>query len=593
VVEEGKWKGRLWPCGGSKNIPNSTLASTSTNGPTPTQTIGDTYPVFSSVYSDDKAVMNTCRCKDDSQFSASDTECICDESPLESDRVIGCRGLLRRAERYLLQKRYKEALFAVNQAFVRMSKSHDKRLEKPRRKQEKELVLLSPTLRLPGRRHVFQFAVSLLEPTNQPDILDVSHQLAAIGLQSWHELSSRDRMEQGLYLPLGTGKTSTVRRHAWKHLEPTLTYFDIPQETSVETKLGTEENLPTVDLEQSFFRALSLDLMSVWIPFWEAHGYEKQSFGWATQILLVASSWIHSENGSENANVEKKMTKNEETIWLYYVCHQLPHIKDTEFALHMLQLISTTSDDGLRKNSSFGLPRTINELVERAWDSYGVHRDTIDQLVVTLKKLMTDVVEENKDELYVRLGGSIVSFEVLSKAHASLRNLLRKHDKKHNIQRRQRQPPTELTTARLDNLPQNGLQAPVSNGIVSIEESDRCIPSGYKFFLSLSTHVKIQGGRVLEWISRVLREGLWNIQTTSNIQDVRDNKVTLYRRRHIQTIALSLAFLIFSFRHRRLVERLGKIVVVALLEPIRELIDALLLPSQRAIGHDERTSQAG
>jgi hypothetical protein len=286
-----------------------------------------------------KAVMNVCRTNNGSLFSAS--KGIHDEYQTELLDSVGSSSLLQQAERYLLQKRYKEALFSVNQAFVRLPTTRDTMLENPRLKEAKKVVLLSPSLKLPSRRRAFQFSVSLYEPENQTEKMDLSQQLAVIGLQSWHELSSRDKMEQESILSLGTGKAPFLRKQAWKHLEPILNYFDISQDTIIETKSRAEEHVKMFLLDLSSCRTLSLDLLSMWIPFWEAHGYEKEAFGWATQILRAISTRIHSEDPYG----ERRMTKNEETIWLYYVSHQLPHIKDFDFAHQMLHLTTTASGE--------------------------------------------------------------------------------------------------------------------------------------------------------------------------------------------------------------------------------------------------------
>ena len=105
--------------------------------------------------------------------------------------------------------------------------------------------------------------------------------MAAIGLQSYHELSRKvEKEERQRY-------HADVVDDRWMHLRAILDYYDAGDASDVGPKL-TVASPPKKEppLRRHRPHVLSAELLiTVWIPFWESNGYELQAFMWTLQTL--------------------------------------------------------------------------------------------------------------------------------------------------------------------------------------------------------------------------------------------------------------------------------------------------------------------
>ncbi|KAG7371854.1 hypothetical protein IV203_017996 [Nitzschia inconspicua] len=504
---------------------------------------------------------------------------------------------LHNAERHLLQRQYKEALFTVNRAFVQMIEdlSDENEYQHPNKHGQKDILLLSPCIQRPGKRKKFQFSVLLTDedPVQQ---LDLTHQLAVIGLQAWHEISVKDRahFSQSPRNRRSCNGSSEISNNAWKQLEPILNYFAVDQST--ENSICKSE--PTNRLKKSHksrCRALSIDLLIVWIPFWESHGFDKESFLWATEILLSLSNRMRGEQGTNL----RTMTHKGEVIWRHYLCNQLPHVKDSNLASRIMQSISKANPGN---EDDFALGASLSTVVENNWNNVQLHNETIHSLLRTMTALLDDDEDERKDEANLAPKNDfLVNLDTLRKAKRNLLLLLRKNDTTPYIASQQQQalhPVRKQKSILSDgNIPEQQSRRirSVSNDETMIrmssEHTNGSFSTDFSSLSSVTAFLRQQRNRIVQWLSKFLGSGnqAETRDTFPSIMsfwlDTNPDDVTgiVERRRKLQTFALSLALLLLSWRQRHLMRRLGKSIALALLAPIRELVDALVVapPSHR------------
>jgi hypothetical protein len=505
-------------------------------------------------------------------------------SPAARDENSRIATLLQTAERHFLQKQYKDALFTVNEAFLVMSmtaRRNDSIKRQHNQQASNEVLCLSPPIRLAGRRRKFHFSVFFADddPRMSSDAeKSVAYSLAVIGLQAWHELSAKE-----VYSPVPSKRarsaaTPSISKQAWKHLEPILRYF-------TDCVNGTNDSFGHLE-GQSYPRELSMDLFVVWIPFWKSHGFDREAFVWATQLLLAVSS------RTRDVRKEAKMSRNEEAIWLHYVSDQLPRLSHPATASKILRYISASNE--LTTSGDFPLcfDESLISHIAPAWDGRRLCPETVDYMLETIETLVNEGGEERKVELNLLQGDSIVSVSSLTKAHKRLLKICQMNEKRSNTraarqQRTESNPHAGPDSATLQHSSSTGPNERHELANLSISKNWKSKFSGISSFLHFATHASFQRNKVLDWVSRTLH----GAKGTGN-SNAENDKTMAQRRRKLQTIALSLALLLLSWRQRRWVGRLGKSVAFALLAPIRELVDALVTPSPRSLVQDERTRGA-
>lgn len=259
-------------------------------------------------------------------------------------------------------------------------------------------IRLFPSIRLPSKDHEksFTFVATVLDYEDSWFISSSSSiaarsviidRLAGLGLQSFHELSSivrrQRKQQQRKRKTNNTALTATMkgRRRRWQcrqknihneqehddndnddiderwmHLTSVLDYYDNEDEDEKDnqsnvmdmtfsaeaTKMGntiSKENNSHISMYKCRhrLRVISAELLSIWIPFWESHGYKLQAFMWTIQVL-------HHYSPSKQLLLrpESPTTTIEEGLWMRCVCHQLPRYsgKNATFAKFILGIIT-------------------------------------------------------------------------------------------------------------------------------------------------------------------------------------------------------------------------------------------------------------
>jgi hypothetical protein len=509
--------------------------------------------------------------------------------------------LLNKAERSFLRKDYRQALVFVNEAFGFLER--DESISKVSQTSNEDIVTLSPSIRVPPqiestliaennrKSRTYQFTVvktaklssrrysrCRCQPPPQ-EYRRVADDLASIGLQSWHELSMKERKSS----PAATTSSETAihiatSNEGWKFLKPIVQYYSL---NNVNKRSG---------------HAISMGLLLVWIPFWESHGYEKEAFLWTAQVLMAAAA--ADNDHVEDANEEKKDTadnesgnttqigKNnleskslEELLWLHCICNQLPHVHDSQFALQILKVVSTGATIS---------PDTISiETVERKWSTQSISRETLNSLLSFLES-----IETNDASISISSRSIIKAIEWLSKQHQECEDP--KNIKKNvNTTKRERPPDSATALSSLNSdastgsetesstiitLPDESLSWAVSPACPKVDES-RIFVWFKRTVYDLAEMIKGDKTKLRTIVAQLFVAGGENFGSNRN----NDSAISSVRGR-ISTAAFSVAILLLSWRHRRLFSRISSSLAWGLLAPIKELVDALLMGASSSGG---------
>jgi hypothetical protein len=503
--------------------------------------------------------------------------------------------LLNKAQRSFLRKDYRQALVFVNEAFGFLEQ--DASISKVSQTSNEDIVTLSPSIQVPPqiestliaennrKRRTYQFTVvkttklssrrysqCRCQPPPQ-EYRRVADDLASIGLQSWHELSMKERKSS----PAATTSSETsihiaTSNEGWEFLKPIVQYYSLK---NVNKRSG---------------HALSMELLLVWIPFWESHGYEKEAFLWTVQVLIAAAA--ADNDHVEDANEEKKDTadnesgnttqigKNnleskslEELLWLHCICNQLPHVRDSQFALQILKVVSTGATIS---------PDNISiETVERKWSTQSISRGTVNSLLSSLAS-----IETNDTSISISSRFIIKAIEWLSKQHQEYEDP--KNTKK-NVNTTKRKRPPDSTTA------SSSLNSDASTGSETESTIITLPDESLSWVVSpRTTCPKVNESRIFVWFKRtvydlaeVIKGDKTKLRTIvaqlfvaggENSGSNRNNESAISSvRGRISTAAFSVAILLLSWRHRRLFSRISSSLAWGLLAPIKELVDALLM----------------
>ena len=434
-------------------------------------------------------------------------------------------SVLREAERCFLQRDYKRSLLLVHSWFEKNQRELLTNASSlatttttsaaaviPRSSTKNTVIRLFPPIRIPCEQYKNssssnneRVVTSLYLKTDLACISTptCSDQLAAIGLQSWYELS---KLERKLQSP----------QYRW--LEGILHYY-ARQETSLSIEL----------------------LTTVWIPFWESSGHEREALLWTMQCL--------------------RGTRREENIWLRCVCHQIPtHVNNSGLAKKLFDMITE------EPTMEYSLEEIWKEMMNQ--DSSDATKDSdktrqqdssvIRALVESLDSYLDD--KRGTPETNAPIRHACVSKKTMVRA----RRLLS----------RQEQDQQHKTRTKED----EGLQTPQRNkrnGDESMIMPKTNLSQG-----SLPDTLRV-GATTLPSLFRSLPRKLSaTLQTlfrlvcknrSGQLKDVDQ----LCLRKHLQQALLSMVLFWAGWKGRRLLIRCGRTVVWASLAPLRELVEAL------------------
>jgi len=170
--------------------------------------------------------------------------------------------------------------------------------------------------------------------------------LAVIGLQSWHELSLTERRQQRKKKHRKTA-TPDTNINRWSLLVDIFDYYQghtTGDESYHQTKIRGR---------------LSVELLAtMWIPFWESNGFEREALAWTIQVLhsiqsrsLSSSSTVlHPSSPTISTKSSSKKRSIFEELWLHCVCEQLPRYlsKSPQLATKIFQIVTYRNDCTLK-----------------------------------------------------------------------------------------------------------------------------------------------------------------------------------------------------------------------------------------------------
>jgi hypothetical protein len=477
--------------------------------------------------------------------------------------------MLHKAERYFLQKKYKEALFSVNQAFVHLQAAEHS--PNNQRCQNGNVIPLSPPLQILGRKYTL--SVILINHENRIDELShtVSQQLAAIGLQSWHELSKTEKAErrrQNSTRQSLLRNTDFYGRHAMKHLEPILNYFSVKEQGFISDSNGKNSFRHGSDMDAR--RALTLDLFLVWTHFWQSHGCEKEVLTWTVQVLMASCRLrLECQTGKDGETNEAKWQR----LWVHCVSHQLPHLNNANNIRQILRAISTIPDSS-HEWDGVSLKDACMDMRDDC------SSESVDALLDTLQE-MQSVRNEDKEQSQLKGVGSasccLIPPDCITAAKTRLTKL--HHGQNQSVVSRLKgsQTDDEMAPCNVMTIKQNGQsQHNVFDGFRNNVQRTSSVPNSVVTEDPSSLYMRLKQTRLLSWISQTFRDFvLQALNKNAQCGSCADEDVSFQWRRRFQQTALALAFLLLSWRQRKLVSRVGKLMAMALLAPVRELVDAL------------------
>ena len=317
---------------------------------------------------------------------------------MNDDNRIAVSSLIREAERCFLRKQYSRSLLLVDRYFRSLgdSKHYDDDNNNNNNNgngndiseeiiAEETSVRLYPSILLLSKDHyqaegkkqkIFTFFAAVVDHDEDPQSVSLgpsspmtqsmttmTDRLACIGLQSFHELSLIERRQRNKYrrknnndemnnttactgrtaadIPIGDDEShfngdnnDTIDDERWMYIMQILDYYNDENShhiVSPTSLVSGRRRRPS--------RALSVELLSIWIPFWEYHGYELQAFVWTIQVL-------HYYSPTELLPEQPTTTMIVEELWVRCVCEQLPRYsqKNCTFIQLILRLITEISD---------------------------------------------------------------------------------------------------------------------------------------------------------------------------------------------------------------------------------------------------------
>ena len=309
----------------------------------------------------------------------------------DHNRTNDVSSLLRKTERCFLRKQYSRSLILVDQYFrnENVSKIREPNRETSSSSGTANVIRLFPSIVLSQKNQKninnddinkneksFTFVAtvlgygedsrSILSTSSSPAATNslIVDRLAGLGLQSWHEQqrkknTSKTAIMKGRRRRRRQNNEKHTKYHdddiddRWMELMEILDYYDNKDENEIgnrnksngiDRKLSvtldatktriinsSQTNESPISLYKFRHRhggALSTELLStIWIPFWDYHGYERQAFMWTIQVLHYYSpskiSLLQPPPAS-SASASASATTIEDELWMRCVCQQLP-----------------------------------------------------------------------------------------------------------------------------------------------------------------------------------------------------------------------------------------------------------------------------
>ena len=548
--------------------------------------------------------------------------------------------VLRESERSFLKRDYKRSLFLVHCYFEEKNKVSTRSHSNPMspnpqsttqdsspRVEENSIKMdsfkLVPPLRIPSnsRTRTFSFVVDfpfvqVPKATSISTNCSLLHeeivaaaseaaavdQLAAIGLQSWYELS---KMEEQLSRKQRSANSST--RHRWSLLVEILDYYAYSCDRNVTFQKEEEcQSRPK--------GRLSIEMLaSLWISFWESNGCEIEAFVWTIQYLHLS---MHS-----GATFQTKTAANKkilEELWLRCVCQQIPSYlnNNKELAQKILNIVTEKRKVPLQSSDFQDLFKEIN--VARKSKATGFARinpDAVNSVLVeSLDSYLKNGEGDNESD-HVS-----VSRNTVFEAHHWL---VRQQDNQRSETARGNQNQVQEGQADCERLDKIALQdsstkmpgidysSPPTTGFMDSGVPLAAIPFAQKAFDFLSKLGKrlplralvaardifqrmflrilpgmenwsdsfgeILKARVLQLVCSTY---LFSVSDPTQAGDAelsqqqKEERLQILRQ-HLQQALLSLVLFWAGWRGRKLLWKAGKGAVLASLAPLREILEAL------------------
>ena len=466
-----------------------------------------------------------------------------DEHEHEHERS-GNRKRLRQAQHLFLQRKHLQALSLCNRYFERANakQSHNRHPSKntnnkTNKKKQKHKHILLPVVTIQ------QFVIDDREDTKTPRRFavvgcanddktrdDEEDALAAILIQSWQELYSKER---NISSKRGSG--------GWNHLQPVVDWY-------------SNHNHP---MSMEFF-------VTIWIPFWEHHGYRLEAFEWTRKVLLSFHHQEEEEEGAETSASSDPTTHSgvkyyydDDQLWRHCFLEQLPRLADANTARYIAQ------------SMLFGTTTTTHVVVpNQVVFQNEIQMDSVKSLIAVFERLPehnnnnnNNDDDDDDDENEEGSNNDRIRQLVLQ----SLKERLQ-----------------EVSTATRSSTSNKDTNKDWKQGTSETQVSSTALaePSATTVRQILGRSFR-SSGSWKEWIRCVVRDFVFQhlsqntTTTTSSSPPQLSSLWSSLSKKQRQTMAFTMVVTLLAWRKRRSVCKLTRAIVSLLLSPVTELIEAL------------------
>jgi hypothetical protein len=272
--------------------------------------------------------------------------------------------------------------------------------------------------------------------------------------------------------------------------------------------------------------------VGLWIPFWECHGYRAEALAWTLQVLRAGAGAVQ-----EDALDATDATAATAELWIHCLSDQLPRLQDSNVARYLAQ--------GLFVSNS----------------------------ISTMTMTMDSSSPSNFDSLQPQLQPQTNTMKVLLAVLENLPNELRSASIVESQRRLQQQ--VLLHTAKEDD-DSSSTRSATSDGLVPVATTTTSIVGVVRSSNPYARRTTL--GAWTAWIRQRLKQHCVSVSDwvvtnhSSNQQQQRQRQ----RQRQRGKIAFSLALALLAWRQKSLLTRYTRAVLMTLLSPLTELIDALV-----------------
>lgn len=476
----------------------------------------------------------------------------------------GNRKRLRQAQHLFLQRKHLQALSLCNRYFERANakQSHNRHpsknnKNKTNKKKQKNKHILLPVVTIQ------QFVIDDREDTKTPRRFavvgcanddetrdDEEDSLAAILIQSWQELYSKERNSSSKRTGSGTdsGTDSGTGSGGWNHLQPVVDWY-------------SNHNHP---MSMEFF-------VTIWIPFWEHHGYRLEAFEWTRKVLL---SFHHRTNENETKEEEEeegaetnassyattysgvKYYDDDDQLWRHCFLEQLPRLADANTARYIAQSIL------------FGTTTTTHVVVpNQVVFQNEIQMDSVKSLIAVFERVPEHNSKNNNDD----------DDDENENEEGSNNDRIRQlvlQSLKECLQ--------EVSTATRSSTTNKDTNKDWKQGTFETQVSSTALaePSATTVRQILGRSFR-SSGSWKEWIRCVVRDFVFQhlsqntTTTTSSSPPQLSSLWSSLSKKQRQTMAFTMVVTLLAWRKRRSVCKLTRAIVSLLLSPVTELIEAL------------------